>query len=170
VAVLVAAACASSLAVAGRTKARLLLAGALVYVAADEMAGIHERLADDLDARSLASLDWAALGLLANVVLLGVVAWLLLRDAGPRGASRAAVLGGVFLLVAALSARFGGALLDAVNELPAGETRRVGESVVHAGAFVGWILVAAGLLARTRPDPQAATQSRVRNSQNASPA
>ncbi|HSS82065.1 MAG TPA: hypothetical protein VLK24_12835 [Gaiellaceae bacterium] len=148
--VLIGAASLTSLAVRGRAGSRLLLATGLAYIAVDEVLGVHERLAGDLDARSLMPPGWAAAGLLLSVAVFAAVAYLLLRDAGPRGACRTLVVTGVALLVASIAARFAGGFLAAAHRLPAGASRSVGESVAHACGSVGWLLVAAGLLARTR--------------------
>ena len=52
---------------------------------------------------------------------------------------------GLALLVVALGARFGGAALAAIDQLPVGDTRDAGEAAMHAFDLMGWSLVAAGL-------------------------
>ena len=152
-AVVVAAACVAVLATRSRGKTRMLLAGGLVLVAADEALGLHERLAADLDVRSLAKLEWCTVALLGYTLLLGAVAVLLLLEARSSRRPPTLLLAGVVLLAAALGARFGGAALAALDELPAGETRDAGEAVANALGLTGWVLVATGLLVVARRAP-----------------
>jgi len=151
-AALAAAACVVVLATRGRRNLRLLLAASLAFVAADEAFGLHERVAADLDARALASLDWTSAALVGYTVLLGLVAVLLLLEirASRRVRLPTMLLAGVLLLVAALAARFGGAALSAADALPTGGARHAGEAAMHAFDLMGWTLVAAGLLVLVR--------------------
>lgn len=148
--VLVAAVCAVVLATRGRRIARLLLAVGLLFIAADEAFGLHERLAADLDARALESLSWSSAALVGYTVLLGAVGILLVLEirSSPRSATLLAA--GLVLLVAALVARFVGAALAGLHQLPHGGTRDAGEAAMHAFDLMGWTLVAAGLLVLVR--------------------
>ena len=147
-AILLAAVCAALLARDGRSGPRLLLAAALVFVALDEAFGLHERFADDLDARRL-SLGWPTAAAVAEAVAL-IAAGLLLALEARRKRETPLVVAGVLLLAVAFAARLGGAVLIEVLQFPTGGARRAGEAAAHAAALSGWILVAAGLLARVR--------------------
>jgi uncharacterized membrane protein len=151
-ATLLAAAGAVSLARTGNTWRRLLLAGLLALIAADQALGLHERFAEDLDARRLA-ISWAGVAFVA-AALVFVTAGVLLALEARR--TPLAIAAGVALLGTALAMRFGGGVLAVLHHLPAGETRRSGEAAAHALALAGWVLVAVGLYARS------STQSRVR--------
>ncbi len=145
-AVVVAAACVAVLATRSRGKARLVLAAGLAFIAVDEALGLHERLAADLDARALVKLEWCTCALIGYTLLLGAVAVLLLLEMRSARRPPTMLLAGVVLLAAALGARFGGALLAGLHELPAGETRDAGEAAANAFGLMGWVLVASGLL------------------------
>jgi hypothetical protein len=149
-ATLVAAGCALILARRERRKPRLLLAAGLVYIAVDNALGLHQRLAADLDPRALASFEEGAVPLVANTLLLGVVAVLLLLELRWARPAAAMIAAGTALLATALAARFCGGALAALNGLPAGEPRAAGEAAMHACGLAGWMLVAAGLLVRAR--------------------
>ena len=148
-AVLAAAACVTVLAMHGRRNARITLAMGLVVIAVDEAFGLHERLAADLDLRALETLTWRTCALVGYTILLAVVAILLVIEI--RSSRRPTLLiAGLALLVVALGARFGGAALAAVDQLPVGDTRDAGEAAMHAFDLMGWSLVAAGLFVLVR--------------------
>lgn len=148
--VLAAAACAVVLATRGRRNARILLAAGLTFIAVDEAFGLHERLAADLDARALVSLQWSGAALVGYTILLFAVGVLLLLEIDPGRRYPALLIVGLVFLVAALAARFGGAALAAFDQLPQGGTRDAGEAAMHAFDLMGWVLVAAGLLVVVR--------------------
>jgi hypothetical protein len=149
-ATLVAAGCAVVLARRERGKPRLLLAAGLVYIAVDNALGLHQRLAADLDPRALASFEQGAVPLVANTLLLVVVAVLLLLELRLARPASAMIAAGTALLATALAARFCGGTLAALNGLPAGGPRAAGEAAMHACGLAGWMLVASGLLVRAR--------------------
>jgi hypothetical protein len=149
-ATLVAAVCAAVLARRDRGKSRLFLAVGLAYIAVDDALGLHERFAADLDPRALASFEGGALPLVANTLLLGAVAVLLLLELRSARPASALIAAGTALLAVAVAARFGGGALAAIDGLPAGEPRAAGEAAMHACGLSGWMLVAAGLLVRAR--------------------
>jgi len=152
-ATLLAAAGAASLARTGNTWRRLLLALLLALIAVDQAVGLHERFAADLDARRVA-VSWAGVAFAGGALVLVAAGVLLALEA--RSRTPLAVAAGVALLGTALAMRFGGGVLAVLHHLPAGETRRSGEAAASGLALSGWVLVAAGLYARS------ATQSRVR--------
>jgi hypothetical protein len=152
-ATLLAAAGAVSLARTGNARRRLLLAGLLALIAIDQAVGLHERFAADLDARRVA-ISWAGLAFAVGALVLVAAGFLLALEA--RSRTPLAVAAGVALLATALAMRFGGGVLAVLHHLPAGETRRGGEAAASGLALTGWVLVAAGLYARS------STQSRVR--------
>jgi hypothetical protein len=164
-ATLLAAAGAVLLARTGSAGRRLLLAALLTVIAADQALGLHEQFAADLDARRVA-LSWDTVAFGGEALLLVAAGLLLVLEARRR--SHVSVAAGVALLGVALVMRFGGGVLAALHHLPAGETRRSGEAAAHGLALSGWVLVAAGLLARARGTGAAgryagsSTQSRVR--------
>ena len=121
----------------------MLLATLLVVIGLDEAFGLHERFAADLNVHSLA-LGWSGVALAVDAALLGVAGLLLALEA--RVSREALLVGGVALLVVALTARFAGGALAALHQLPTGEPRRTGEATVEGMALSGWVLVAAGLL------------------------
>lgn len=149
-AILIAAGCAVVLARRERGKPRLLLAIGLAYIAVDNALGLHQRLAADLDLRALTSLEGGAVPLVANTLLLGVVAVLLLLELRLARPASAMIAAGTALLATALAARFCGGALAALDGLPTGEPRAAGEAAMHACGLAGWMLVAAGLLVRAR--------------------
>lgn len=149
-----AAAGAASLARTGNTARRLLLAVLLALIAVDQAAGLHERFADDLDARRVV-ISWAGAAFVVAVLVFVAAGVLLALEA--RSPTSLAVVAGVTLLGTALAMRFGGGVLAVLHHLPAGETRRGGEAAAHGLALSGWVLVAAGLFYAC-----SSTQSRVR--------
>jgi hypothetical protein len=153
-ATLLAAAGAVSLSRTGNTRRRLLLAGLLALIAVDQAFGLHERFAEDLDARRVA-ISWAGVALAAGVLVFVAAGVLLALEA--RSRTPLAIAAGVALLGTALAMRFGGGVLAGLHHLPAGETRRSGEAAAHGLALAGWVLVAAGLFYA-----RSSTQSRVR--------
>ena len=149
-AVLAAAACVTVLAMHGRRNARITLAMGLVVIAVDEAFGLHERLAADLDLRALETLTWRTCALVGYTILLGVVAILLVLEIRSSRRRPTLLIAGLALLVVALGARFGGAALAAIDQLPVGDTRDAGEAAMHAFDLMGWSLVAAGLFVLVR--------------------
>jgi len=152
-ATLFAAAGAASLARTGNAGRRLVLAGLLALIAIDQAVGLHERFAADLDTRRVA-VSWDGVAFAVGALVLVAAGVLLALEARTR--TPLAVAAGVALLATALAMRFGGGVLALLHHLPAGETRRGGEAAAQGLALSGWVLVAAGLYARS------STQSRVR--------
>ena len=145
----IAALCAVALARRGRSASRLLLAAGLGYVAIDQVLGLHERFGADLDARALTSLHWNGGLFVLQILLLGGVCLLLVREARLAQVGSALIAAGTALLATAIGARFGGGALAALDQLPDGEPRQAGEAAMHACGLCGWLLVAAGLAALT---------------------
>jgi hypothetical protein len=149
-AVLAAAACVTALAMRGRRSARIALAMGLVVIAVDEAFGLHEWLAADLDLRALETLSWRTCALVGYTILLGAVAILLTVEIRSSRRRPTLLIAGLALLVVALGARFGGAALAAIDQLPVGDTRDAGGAAMHALDLMGWSLVAAGLFMLVR--------------------
>lgn len=147
----VAAVCAAALARRGRSASRVLLAVALAYLAFDQALDLHKRFGGDLDVRVLTSLDWNAGLLVANMLLLAAVGLLLVVEVRSDRRRPPLVAVGTALLVTALGARFGGAVVAALHGLPSGQPRVAGEAAMHACALSGWLLVAAGFVVHARP-------------------
>ena len=130
----------------GNPVRRTVLAVGLLCVAVDEALGLHERFADDLDARHAmngSALDLAGIG--AFGIVLATVGALLALELRHDRRARPMLAAGLGLLVAALLARVAGGALAAFGRLPHGPLRTAGESADHAAKLGGWVLVAVGL-------------------------